>query len=261
MLNKTIAQIKEEYEAAALAMLPDFVKNYEQDTRNGVKKLVCQAQKKLSQLETERARMYQMQEYERRYAQYTSICGIDEAGRGPLAGPVVAGAVILPKDCGILYINDSKQLSEKKREELFQEIQKQAVAVGIGIVSAQRIDEINILQATYEAMRQAINNLGIKPDILLNDAVTIPQVPIPQVPIVKGDAKSISIGAASILAKVTRDHMMIEYDRQYPAYGFAVHKGYGTKAHIAALEQHGISKIHRKTFLTHFHLEKAADEP
>ena len=165
------------------------------------------------------------------YAQCVKIiCGVDEAGRGPLAGPVVAGAVILPPDCEILYLNDSKKLSEKKREELYDVIMEQAIAVGVGMASPQRIDEINILQATYEAMREAISKLSIKPDILLNDAVTIPGVDIRQVPIIKGDAKSISIAAASIIAKVYRDKMMDEYAKEYPQYGFEKHKGYGTAA-------------------------------
>lgn len=248
-IQKTIAQIRQEYQAAPIQKLPEFICAYKSDARNGVQKLVAQAENKIRKSEAERARIYQMGEYERRYAQYTAICGIDEAGRGPLAGPVVAGAVILPKDCEILYINDSKQLSAKRREELFDVIMEQAVAAGVGIVPAERIDEINILQATYEAMRQAINNLGTIPDILLNDAVTIPGVPMQQVPIVRGDAKSISIAAASILAKVTRDHMMEEYDRIYPGYGFASHKGYGTKDHIQALRQAGPCEIHRRTFL------------
>ena len=191
-------------------------------------------------------------EAEKEYGVYSYICGIDEAGRGPLAGPVVAGAVILPKDCRILYINDSKKLSEKRRNELFDIIKEEAVTYGIGIIDAARIDEINILQATYEAMRSAINNLNPSPDILLNDAVTIPKVDIKQVPIIKGDAKSISIAAASVLAKVTRDRIMEEYDKKYPEYGFAKHKGYGTKQHIQALEQFGASPIHRRTFITKF---------
>ena len=177
---------------------------------------------------------------------------IDEVGRGPLAGPVVAGAVILPKDNPILYLNDSKKLSEKKREALYEEIMERAVATGIGIVGPARIDEINILQATYEAMRAAIGGLSQTPDLLLNDAVTIPGMEIPQIPIVKGDAKSVSIAAASILAKVTRDHLMAEYDKLYPGYGFAKHKGYGTAAHIAALRELGPSPIHRRTFIKNF---------
>lgn len=251
-IQKTITQIRQEYQAAPIQKLPEFICTYQSDSRNGVHKLVVQAENKLQKLEAERARIYQMGAYERQYAQYTSICGIDEAGRGPLAGPVVAGAVILPKDCEILYINDSKQLSAKMREELFDVVMENAVATGIGIVPAERIDEVNILQATYEAMRQAINNLGRIPDILLNDAVTIPDVPMKQVPIIKGDAKSISIAAASILAKVTRDHMMEAYDRIYPGYGFASHKGYGTKEHIQALRQAGPCGIHRRTFIHSF---------
>ena len=157
-------------------------------------------EKKLLALQKEQERMQALFEYERQYADYQYVCGIDEVGRGPLAGPVVASAVILPKDCDILYINDSKKLSEKKREMLFDEIMEKAVAVGIGIVSPARIDEINILQATYEAMREAISKLGVKPDVLLNDAVKIPGVDVMQVPIIKGDAKSESIAAASIIA-------------------------------------------------------------
>ena len=201
-------------------------------------------------------RLEVMSAYEKEYAQYTHICGIDEVGRGPLAGPVVACAVVLPKDVTILYLNDSKKLSEKKRELLYDEIMEKAVAVGIGAVGPARIDEINILQATYEAMRMAIEDLtgklGKEPDLLLNDAVTIPEVDIPQVPIIKGDAKSISIAAASIVAKVTRDHLMIEYDLVLPGYDFAKNKGYGTKAHIAGLKELGATPIHRKTFITHF---------
>lgn len=201
-------------------------------------------------------RLEVMSAYEKEYAQYTHICGIDEVGRGPLAGPVVACAVVLPKDVTILYLNDSKKLSEKKRELLYDEIMEKAVAVGIGAVGPARIDEINILQATYEAMRMAIEDLtgklGKKPDLLLNDAVTIPEVDIPQVPIIKGDTKSISIAAASIVAKVTRDHLMIEYDQVLPGYDFAKNKGYGTKAHIAGLKELGATPIHRKTFITHF---------
>ena len=212
--------------------------------------------KKEEKLRKELERLEVMSAYEKEYAQYTHICGIDEVGRGPLAGPVVACAVVLPKDVTILYLNDSKKLSDKKRELLYDEIMEKAVAVGIGAVGPARIDEINILQATYEAMRMAIEDLtgklGKKPDLLLNDAVTIPEVDIPQVPIIKGDAKSISIAAASIVAKVTRDHLMIEYDQVLPGYDFAKNKGYGTKAHIAGLKELGATPIHRKTFITHF---------
>lgn len=200
-------------------------------------------------LEKELARLEAMKEFEREYDGCSLICGVDEAGRGPLAGPVAAGAVILPKDCMILYLNDSKKLSEKRREELFWEIREKAVSYSVGIVGPERIDEINILQATYEAMRQAVSGLGVVPDLLLNDAVTIPELAIPQVPIIKGDAKSVSIAAASILAKVTRDHLMEEYDKQFPQYGFAKHKGYGTAAHVAAIREFGPCPIHRRSFL------------
>ena len=203
-------------------------------------------------LEKELARLAAMHEYENEHADVRFIAGIDEAGRGPLAGPVVAGAVILPKDDMILYLNDSKKLSEKKREMLYDEIMNRAVATGIGMASPARIDEINILQATYEAMRMAIDNLKVRPDILLNDAVTIPQVDILQVPIIKGDAKSISIAAASIIAKVTRDRLMVEYDKVLPGYDFASNKGYGTKAHIAGLKELGPTPIHRRSFIHNY---------
>ena len=203
-------------------------------------------------LEKELARLEAMKEYEYTYEACSCICGIDEAGRGPLAGPVVAAAVVLPKDCRILYLNDSKKLSEKRREK--------ARAYGVGMASPRRIDEINILQATYEAMRQAVEKLGVVPDLLLNDAVTIPGINIMQIPIIKGDARSVSIAAASILAKVTRDRMMVEYDRLYPQYGFAKHKGYGTAAHIEALRTHGPCPVHRRTFLKNFRLEEHSDQ-
>ncbi len=193
-----------------------------------------------------------MKEFEKKYDSFSFICGIDEVGRGPLAGPVVAGAVILPKDCDILYLNDSKQLTEKKREELYQVIMDKAIATGLGFVQPERIDEINILQATYEAMREAVSKLEIVPDLLLNDAVTIPEITIRQVPIVKGDARSISIAAASIIAKVTRDRLMVEYDKIYPEYGFAAHKGYGVKEHIDAIKKLGPTPIHRKSFIRNF---------
>lgn len=215
-------------------------------------KAIERARKAEEKLAIEKARIETLKVYEKEYEAYGYVCGIDEVGRGPLAGPVVAGAVILPKDCDILYINDSKKLSEKKREELYDIIMEKAIACAVGYNSPERIDEINILQATYEAMREAINNLKVKPDILLNDAVTIPQVDIKQVPIIKGDAKSISIGAASIIAKVTRDRLMVQYDEVFPGYGFASNKGYGSAAHIAALKEMGPCPIHRRSFIGNF---------
>jgi len=213
-------------------------------------------QKALAKLEKERARIEGMKEFEYKYAEFQFICGIDEVGRGPFAGPVVAGAVILPKDEDILYLNDSKKLSEKKREELYDIIMDKAVAVGLGMETNEVIDEINIKRATHSAMRKAIRNLKdpktgemFTPDILLVDAEHIPDVDIRQVGIIKGDAKSISIAAASIIAKVTRDRMMVEYDKIYPGYDFAGNKGYGTAAHIAAIKELGMTPIHRRTFV------------
>ena len=210
------------------------------------------ARKREEKLKAEMARIDALKEYERKYESGGYVCGIDEVGRGPLAGPVVACACILPKDCNILYINDSKKLSKKKREELYDIIMKEAVAVGIGYNSPERIDEINILQATFEAMREAISKLSVTPDILLNDAVTIPGVDIKQVPIIKGDAKSISIGAASIVAKVTRDRLMEDYDKLFPEYGFASNMGYGTAVHIKAIKEIGPCPIHRRSFIHNF---------
>ncbi len=220
-------------------------------TKKELKELEKQ-EKAAFKLQKEIERTESLKEYEHKYEHLGYVCGIDEVGRGPLAGPVVAAAVILPKNSQILYLNDSKKLSEKKREELYDIIMEQAVAVSLGMVSPARIDEINILQATYEAMREAISKLPVQPAILLNDAVTIPEVTIPQVPIIKGDAKSVSIAAASIIAKVTRDRLMVEYDKMMPSYGFAKNKGYGTAEHIAALKEVGPTPIHRKTFITKF---------
>ena len=251
-MAKAIGEIKEEFQNTNLEHLEQFIASYILDERQGVQKIVLSARKQLEKLDKERARIEKLKEFEKKYAEYEYICGIDEVGRGPFAGPVVAGAVILPKDCDILYINDSKQLSEKKREELYDIIMEKAVATGIGMAGPQRIDEINILQATYEAMREAIGKLSVKPDLLLNDAVTIPMVDIKQIPIVKGDARSISIGAASIIAKVTRDRLMVEYDKMMPEYHFAANKGYGSQEHIEALKTYGPSPIHRASFIKNY---------
>ena len=220
-METKISVIKEELQAASYKELPLFISKYETDERSGVAALVKKARKQIDDYEKELLRTEGMKEYEKKYGEYSYICGIDEVGRGPLAGPVVAGAVILEK----------------------------AVATGIGVISPERIDEINILQATYEAMRQAIGNLSVKPDLLLNDAVTIPKVEIPQVPIIKGDAKSISIAAASIIAKVYRDRLMVQYDEIFPGYGFAGNKGYGAQAHMDAIRTLGPTPIHRRSFI------------
>ena len=228
-----------------------FIRQYGQDERASVRSIAAMAQKAIDRLVLERARLETMRAYERDCMQkgYSLICGIDEAGRGPLAGPVVAGAVILPEDCEIFGLNDSKKLSPGRREELYEEVTDKALAYGVGVVGPARIDEINILQADYEAMCEAIGQLSVMPQILLNDAVMIPQVKLPQVSIIHGDAKSVSIAAASIVAKVVRDRMMTEYDSLFPEYGFAQHKGYGTAEHYAAIKKYGPCMIHRKSFL------------
>ena len=247
-----IQEIKEKFNNADNDELKTLIEEYANDERTGVRKIVQSANKKYEAFQKEVERTYRMKEYERKYEKCRYICGIDEVGRGPLAGPVVAAAVILPKDVDIYYLNDSKQLSEKKREALYAEIMEKAIAVGIGFADETVIDDINILQADYVAMRIAISKLKVVPDILLNDAVTIPEITIPQEPIIKGDAKSVSIAAASIVAKVTRDRFMVEMDKEYPGYGFASNKGYGSAAHIAAIKEMGPCKIHRRSFIGNF---------
>ncbi|HCI72922.1 MAG TPA: ribonuclease HII [Lachnospiraceae bacterium] len=253
-MKETISQIQERYrrlDRSDLKALEAFAEALSQDERAAARAVGKKAKSAAEKLVLERQRLERMRYYEHLCEQegYTWICGIDEAGRGPLAGPVVAGAVILPRDCEILGLDDSKKLSEKRREALYEEIMEKAVAAGCGVIGNRRIDEINILQADYEAMCEAIGKLRVMPQVLLNDAVTIPQVKLPQKNIVHGDAKSVSIAAASIIAKVTRDRMMVEYDALFPEYGFARHKGYGTSDHYAALRKYGPCAIHRMTFL------------
>ena len=251
-MSKSIGDIRKEFELADMKEWPSLYEQYASDTRSGVVNLISKCKKQEEKRNAELMRMENMYIYERKYNDFEYICGIDEVGRGPLAGPVVAGAVVLPKDCDILYLNDSKKLSEKMRETLYSEIVEKAVAVGIGIVGPNVIDEINILQATYEAMRIAISNLKVQPNLLLNDAVKIPNVDIRQVPIIKGDAKSASIAAASIIAKVTRDRLMEQYEEVLPGYGFASNKGYGSAAHIQAIKELGATPIHRQSFIKNF---------
>ncbi|MBE6032689.1 MAG: ribonuclease HII [Clostridiales bacterium] len=206
---------------------------------------------KQERLEMLKQRLEEMGRYERElYSRgIKAVAGIDEVGRGPLAGPVVAAAVILPEDFHILGVDDSKKLSEKKREELFTQITETALAWSVGIVEPEVIDEINILEATKKAMKEAVAGLEIQPEYLLLDAVELKDLDIPQTPLIKGDSLSRSIAAASIVAKVIRDRMMVDYDAQYPGYAFASNKGYGTAAHYEGLKAQGMTPIHRRSFL------------
>ena len=251
-MKKSIGEISNIYKQAEVSKLPAFIEEFESDERSGVKALVKKAKKCLSDLEAEKKRMYEMFSFERKYAEYEYICGVDEVGCGPLAGPVVSAAVILPKDCDILYLNDSKKLTENKREELFDEIMEKAVSVGIGFATPERIDEINIRQADFEAMRMAISELSVEPDFIMVDGYPIGGIEKKQISIVKGDAKSASIAAARIIAKVTRDRLMTQYDEVFPGYGFASNKGYGSAEHIEAIKKLGATPIHRKTFIKNF---------
>ena len=249
---ESIAGIREAIRECPNEQLDELLLKYAEDPRASVQSLVSSGRRRADAYRRELERTEKMWHYERLYPDREYIGGIDEVGRGPLAGPVVAACVILPKDCKLLYINDSKQLSEKKREELYDRILEEAVSVGIGVVSHEVIDEINILQATYRAMREAVDMMDVKPDQILVDAVHIPGITIPQRGIIKGDAKSISIAAASIVAKVTRDRMMTEMDAIYPGYGFAGNKGYGSAEHIQAIREKGPCEIHRRSFIHSF---------
>ena len=247
----SLSEIREEYLQTPPEGRAAFCARYREDPRTGVQALLKKAEKETAALEKERERTHEMYSFEREYASLGILCGMDEVGRGPLAGPVCAGAVVLPPEKELLYLNDSKKLSEKKREKMYDVIRAEAVAYATAFVEPGRIDEINILQATYEAMAEAVRKLSVTPSVLLVDAVHIPQLEgIRQVSIVKGDAQSASIAAASILAKVERDRLMLEYDSQYPAYGFARNKGYGTAAHIEALRACGPCPLHRNTFIS-----------
>jgi len=249
---ETVAQIREKLKLAGMDELPELIRKYGSDSRSGVQKMAVSAQRRYEALKKEQERLYEMMAFERKYADAGYICGIDEAGRGPLAGPVVAAAVILSPDDPIPFVNDSKKLSAKKREELYDEIMNRAVSVGIGQEEPDVIDRINILQADYLAMKTAVGKLSVQPQMCLNDAVNIPGLSIRQVSIIHGDAKSLSIAAASIIAKVTRDRIMEQYDLLYPEYGFAKHKGYGTAQHIQAIRTYGPCPIHRMSFIHSF---------
>lgn len=248
----TYNDIKEVLENTDVEKIPEVLEKYKSDNRKGVVKLLGKHETRYKKYLQELQRIENMRVYEEKYSDYEYIAGVDEVGRGPLAGPVVTCAVILPRGAHILYVNDSKKLSAEKREELYDVIMEKAIAVSIGMENNKVIDDINILQATYKAMQYSINNLKITPDIILNDAVTIPNIKIKQVPIIKGDSKSITIASASIIAKVTRDRLMIEYDRLYPEYDFINNKGYGSKKHIEALKKYGPCPIHRESFIKNF---------
>ena len=244
MKDKSVKEIKEIVENLNEDQYGEYIDILNEDSRKSVQNIAKSLIKKLDKIKKEEERLEFINTFENEgYANgYLYIGGVDEAGRGPLAGPVVASVVVFEKGTKIPYINDSKKLSEAKREELFDIIKEQALDYGIGIVDNEEIDE-------YNAMNKALNALKKKPDYLLLDAVTIPDLDIKQFPIIKGDAKSISIAGASILAKVTRDRLMYKYDEIYPQYGFKHHKGYGTKEHYEAIEKYGITPIHRKSFL------------
>lgn len=246
--NESIASIKEKLKNIEDPADPQIA-IWQLDTRKGVQTALNQWRKRLEKKHQLEEKYHAMQLFENnaREKGYHAIAGIDEVGRGPLAGPVVTAAVILPEDVELLGVNDSKQLTHDQREILFDEIQAKALSIGIGMMSEEVIDEVNIYEATKLAMQQAIDNSSIQPEYLLIDAMQLNNS-IPQEKIIKGDARSVSIAAASIIAKVTRDRLMVDYSKKYPGYGFEHNAGYGTKEHLEGLEKFGITPIHRKTF-------------
>lgn len=247
----SVSEVKNKLNNTQIEDIPAVAEEFLSDNRAGVKAAVAAALKRYNKYLDELARLEELCMFENKfYAEGAELIGgIDEVGRGPLAGPVVAACVILPRDCRIPGINDSKKLTAKKREELYDVIIENAVSYGIGMADHTVIDDINILQATYKAMRQAIENMPVKPDMLLVDAVTIPDIDIRQAGIIKGDARSISIGAASIVAKVTRDRIMMEYAKEFPYYDFENNMGYGTAKHIEGIKAKGLCSIHRRSFV------------
>ena len=246
-MSQTIKAIKE---LLLTDVTSEVLAELRQDERKGVQNLLKQYDRRLQKTQEAQLLFEKMREFEKALEAegFQAIAGVDEVGRGPLAGPVVAAAVILPLDTQLVGLNDSKQLSHSKRAELLIKIEEQALAIGIGVVSPEEIDRLNIYEATKVAMSQAIEQLALAPDYLLLDAMTLSNIKLPQQNIIKGDAKSISIAAASIVAKEARDQMMNEYDKQYPGYGFSNNAGYGTAQHLQGLDELGITPIHRRTF-------------
>lgn len=244
----TIKEIQQRLELVTDLADP-FLAEAANDLRSGVQKAIEKRKRAIQAELDEDCRLEQMLRYEKDLykAGYQAIAGIDEVGRGPLAGPVVAAAVILPPECKIKGLNDSKKIPKKKHQEIYQAVLDKALAVGIGLIDNEIIDQVNIYEATKLAMKEALSKLSLKPDYLLIDAMKL-DIDIPQESIIKGDANSLSIAAASIVAKVTRDKLMADYDKEYPGYDFAQNAGYGTKSHLQGLERHGVTPIHRKTF-------------
>lgn len=246
----TVEDIRHELAAGGTEQFLYLYEKYKDDPRKSIQRLLESQQRKYDAFNAEQQRLESMLTYERKYYAMGMkyIAGIDEVGRGPLAGPVLAAAVILPENCCINGINDSKKLSAEKRERLYDEICSKALAISFAMEDNKVIDNINILNATLSAMRKAVEDLSIKPQVLLIDALKIPDLEIRQEGIIKGDEKSASIAAASIIAKCVRDRLMLDLSKSYPQYGFEQNKGYGTQAHLAAIAKYGISPIHRRSF-------------
>jgi len=252
----TLKDIEERIKDLKIDDALDYLHSLRCEPGTGIERLISKYEKKKESMAKELARLDAMCVFEKEAYEkgYRYIAGVDEAGRGPLAGPVVAAAVILPENACIYGLNDSKKLTSKQRESLYDEIIEKAVAFSVGIIDEKQIDSINILNATKAAMENAVSSLKPQPDILFIDAVKLENIRIKQVPIVKGDSRSVSIAAASIIAKVTRDRLIDELDQVYPQYGFKKHKGYGTKEHIEAIKKYGICPIHRISFTKKFTL-------
>lgn len=250
--QKNINEIKQIFETTDILSIEEVIEGFRTDSRSGVKKLIASYENKLKKYHEEVLRLQAMVDFDRDLLAEGDICGIDEVGRGPLAGPVVTAAVIMPPESRILYVDDSKKLTQAKREELYELIMNEAYAVSFGIKGVEEVDTLNILQATLLAMSEAVNHLEVIPDLIIADAVTIPDTQIKQVSVIKGDEKSYSVACASIVAKVTRDRMMIDYHELFPNYGFDANKGYGAAMHIEALKKYGPCPIHRRTFIKNF---------